>query len=133
MPDIEPGSTPTVASEISLSDVDAGVPAGAQFDEIPRTVLGYLIFKWLLLLIGILLGLLTVYGVLSYPSISDARSLAGASGDAGVILQQAKAEWVSSIKDLGQIFLITPVLPLLGAVLGYIFGRHEQASPSNSD
>jgi hypothetical protein len=28
-----------------------------------------------------------------------------------------------SIKELGQIFLLTPVFPLIGAVLGYIFGR----------
>jgi hypothetical protein len=35
-------------------------------------------------------------------------------------------DWITSIKDLGQIFLLTPVFPLIGTVIGYMFGRQQE-------
>lgn len=119
--------------EISFDQVESDVPAGARFSELPRGVLGYKIFKWLLLLVGVLLFLLTMYAVFTYPSPSDARLLADDPAGAAVAYGQLKSDWLSSVKDLGQIFIITPVLPLIGAVLGYIFGKDEQSPSSSSD
>jgi hypothetical protein len=45
--------------------------------------------------------------------------------------QQARSDWLTHVKDLGQLFLLTPVFPLMGAVIGYIFGdRRSQQKPS---
>jgi len=79
----------------------------------PTQRLGYKIFLWLLALIATELVLLLMYGVLTYPR-SD-------------VWDDNKAAWFTSIKDLGQLFLLTPLFPLLGAVIGYMFGR-QQAS-----
>lgn len=129
----EPLGAEPEPAEISLTQLDSEVPSGARFEEIPRGVLGYRIFKWLLLLVAVFIALLTVYGFLTYPKLADSRTLAGPNGDAVAAFRQARADWLSSVKDLGQIFLITPVLPLIGAVLGYIFGRNEQDPGSSGD
>jgi hypothetical protein len=43
--------------------------------------------------------------------------------------EQARSDWLTHLKDLGQLFLLTPVFPLMGAVIGYIFGdRRSQES-----
>jgi hypothetical protein len=40
-------------------------------------------------------------------------------------------DWVQQIKDLGQLFLLTPVFPLIGTVIGYIFGVRKNSGNSN--
>jgi hypothetical protein len=42
--------------------------------------------------------------------------------------REARASWLTEVKELGQLFILTPLLPLLGTVLGYIFGREQRAS-----
>lgn len=120
-------------TEISFEELERDVPSGAKFREMPRGVLGYRIFKWLLLLVAVLLALLTLYAYLTYPDLKDIQALAGRDGDAMNAYSQARSDWLSSVKDLGQIFIITPVLPLIGAVLGYIFGRNEQVPGSSNE
>jgi hypothetical protein len=36
-------------------------------------------------------------------------------------------------KDLGQLFLLTPVFPLLGAVIGYMFGRQQAGAGAGGE
>ena len=96
--------------------------------------LGFRIFKWLLGLIAVLLVGLTVTGWSTYPErgqfVPDAAS---ATAEQWAAFAAAKAAWVTQLKDLAQTFLFAPVFPLLGAVLGYIFGRegagHTDARP----
>ncbi|MEV6644701.1 hypothetical protein [Amycolatopsis sp. NPDC051371] len=98
----------------------------------PVSQLGYSIFKWLLLLAGILIGIISLYAFPTYPSPSDVAALIGRGGgqiDAVEASRRLHADWLQQIKDLGQLFLLTPVFPLIAAVIGYIFGvrngKHE--------
>jgi hypothetical protein len=77
----------------------------------PTQRLGYKIFLWLLGLIVVELALLLLYGAMTYPR--------------GNAWDDNKATWLTSVKDLGQLFLLTPVFPLLGAVIGYMFGKQQ--------
>ena len=129
----EPSGARLEAAEISIDELDNEVPPGARFKELPRGVLGYRIFKWLLLVVAVFIALLTLYGFLTYPKLAYSQTLAGPHGDAVAAFREARADWLTSVKDLGQMFLITPILPLIGAVLGYIFGRNEQDPASSGD
>ena len=83
--------------------------------------IGYRIFKWLLLVAGLLLLLLVVYAWQTYPAASDIDDVVGANASDQARLaamESARAAWLTSVKDLGQLFVLTPVFPLIGAVIG---------------
>ena len=98
--------------------------------------LGFRIFKWLLLVIAVMTGLIALFAWQTYPDASAylPSMKATPSGTASprpptaeelASWQTAEASWRTSVKDIGQLFLLTPVFPLLGAVIGYIFGREK--------
>lgn len=120
-------------AQISLADVENRVPNRAAFQIPPRRLVGLMIFKWLLWLVAGMIALLVLYGWATYPRIDEIRSLAGAGLEATAAYTEARAAWVASIKDLGQLYLITPILPLLSAVLGYMFGRNETVAEDPDD
>ncbi len=114
--------------QISLLDVESTTfPRKATF-SMPRRMMGLKIFKWLLWLVVGMVVLLAWYGWATFPRVGEFRSLAGHGPSALAAYSKARADWVSSVKDLGQLFIVTPVLPLLSAVLGYMFGRNEADS-----
>ena len=113
--------------DVSLDDLDRRISKNAKFEEIPKGVLGYIIFKWLLLITGVLLTLLVTYGIATYPQFAHYKSLATSKNNALSLYAAAQAQWSNNIKGFGETFLITPIIPLIGTVLGYIFGRHEQS------
>jgi hypothetical protein len=81
--------------------------------------IGYRIFKWLLLLAGIIFLALVFFAVFTFPrGVPDSVPIE----QRFQVLQDARAAWLGQLKDLAQVFLLTPVFPLMGAVLGYIFG-----------
>ena len=86
--------------------------------------LGFRIFKWLIALTVFMLVLLVIYGWTTYPNRSDffPKSSTGPT-DPWKAYQDARDSWVTQIKDLGQLFVLTPLFPLMGAVIGYIFGK----------
>jgi hypothetical protein len=86
--------------------------------------LGFRIFKWLLGLVLLLLVGLAVTGWMTYPAKGQFVPDPGtATAEQWGALAAAKTAWVTQLKDLSQTFLFAPVFPLLGAVIGYIFGR----------
>lgn len=101
--------------------------AGSEPQVPPLAQLGYKIFRYLLLLIAFVGVLLVVYALTTYPSQDEIQEIIGnAEGvEALQAWRETRAEWVDQFKDLGQLFLVTPIVPLLGAVLGYIFGRQQ--------
>lgn len=42
--------------------------------------------------------------------------------------QEARTEWFGEIRQIGQLYLVAPLIPLLGTVLGYIFGRQQETT-----
>jgi hypothetical protein len=129
-------------------------------DTDPPQVVGYKIFVRLLLLVLLLLGLLTFYAWVSYPKYEEILGLVDSANASALRVtsvppttsrnsgspevdytvaavnpaeawEQARRAWLTNLKDLGQLFLLTPVFPLIGAVIGYIFGERrgrEEAS-----
>lgn len=75
------------------------------------SLIGWWAFRLLVVFIGMSYLALAVFAWSIYPSTV-----------------QARVEWLAVIKELGQMFVLTPFLPLLGAVLGYIFGREQRTS-----
>jgi hypothetical protein len=101
----------------------ATFPGGAGIAQ-----LGYRIFKWFLALAVLMTAGLVLYGWLSYPSESDVARAVGEGASAAArtdAYTQLHADWLQQVKDLGQLFLLTPVFPLLGTVIGYLFGVRE--------
>jgi hypothetical protein len=98
--------------------------------------IGYRIFKWLLLLVAVVMVSLGAYAYVTYPTIGDIQTLlpSGRSGTEIVTLTKEMREaWLSDVKDLAQNFLLTPIMPLLAAVVGYIFGRSHSVSAKSED
>jgi hypothetical protein len=97
--------------------------------------LGYRIFKWLLALAVLLLAVLTWYGLISYPNEADVNTAVTgqATPDRLAAAKQLQYDWLQQIKDLGQLFLLTPIFPLIGAVIGYIFGVRKSEAGDNRD
>ena len=96
--------------------------------------IGYRIFKWLLLLTVAVMAGLAVYAFLTYPTmaeISDAAPNGISSADLRDLTKDSRADWISNLKDLAQLFLLTPIFPLLAAVIGYIFGRSHLMPPED--
>lgn len=91
----------------------------------------------MLALVALLVILIFLYAVFTLP---DRAAIIGGSLPADTPFQAkpdaasaAQTDWLTSVKDLGQLFLITPVFPLIGAVIGYIFGVSRQASADATD
>jgi hypothetical protein len=118
-------SRPPVSLD-TIAEAQVRETGPSQFREIPVRVLGREIFLWLLGLVIIELALIATYAWWTYPSLDEViKANTGSSTDVPQAWADARSEWVSSLKDLGQIFLLTPVFPLIGAVMGYMFGRQQ--------
>jgi hypothetical protein len=136
------------ASQISIEELLARAGGLAPASPPPLEVIGWWAFRLLLAFIGLSFLALAVFAWQTYPSLEyfdQTRMVAGQSssitqptmelmnapGDNTnlaplAMWQEAREQWFAQIKDLGQVFILTPLLPLLGAVLGYIFGREKQ-------
>jgi len=91
--------------------------------------IGFRMFKWLVALVFLLLIAVVVYGILTYPSQDDLLKLAELDRSkkrAAQIVASARDQWQRSVIELGVQFVITPIVPLLGAIAGYIFGVSRQ-------
>ena len=94
--------------------------------------LGYRLFKWLLVLAFFLIAGLMGYAWWTYPTTADASALLPASADLAERLdavRDLRRDWLQQVKDLGQMFVLTPVLPLIAAVVGYLFGVRRSGPP----
>jgi hypothetical protein len=124
-PPSPPGEQPLPVKSLD-SITKEQVKETGQFREIPVRVLGREIFLWLLGLVIIELVLIATYAFWTYPRLDEViKANAGSGTDVPQAWADARSEWVTSVKDLGQIFLLTPVFPLIGAVMGYMFGRQQ--------
>jgi hypothetical protein len=94
--------------------------------------IGYRIFKWLLLLTAFVMFLIFLYAFFTFP---DRAAIVNGSWSTDTPFKTkldaasaAQADWLASVKDLAQLFVITPLFPLMGAVIGYVFGVSRQPS-----
>lgn len=117
-------------TRVAVEDLWKGRKTGSLREVPPLSRLGYQIFKWLIGLICAFVIVLCLFAVFTYPRLEDIRGLVPSGTDALGPWREMRAEWMTQFKDLGQLYLVTPILPLLGAVMGYIFGRHQSETDS---
>ncbi|HJT91750.1 MAG TPA: hypothetical protein VJ777_07370 [Mycobacterium sp.] len=87
--------------------------------------IGLYLFQLLAALVALSLVCLVLYGWLTFPRLGEVRKALGPNADVDGLRswQEMRGQWSSDLKDLAQLFVVTPLLPLLGTVIGYIFGR----------
>jgi hypothetical protein len=99
----------------------------------PLVIIGWRAFLVLVAFIGVSYVVMAVFAWSIYPQLSTFGIEVNAPGlcAPGTVArwQDTHEQWLATIKELGQLFIVTPLLPLLGAVLGYVFGR-ERRDPS---
>lgn len=103
--------------------------ASSPGDDNGKHEIGYRIFRWLLGLLAAMLLALFLFGWLTYPDQGDiSGAIAGITDtkQRNEIIQGMQDRWFQQVRDIGQLFILTPVFPLLGAVVGYIFGSRKQ-------
>jgi hypothetical protein len=118
-------------------EAQAGLPSVDQFalDQVvvrqgpvppvapPLVVVAWRVFLVLVAFMAVAYLSIAAFAVSTYPSLKDFPS------GTVVDLRNARAEWLAATKELGQTFVLTPLLSLLGAILGYLLGRERRTSP----
>jgi hypothetical protein len=143
----DPNATRQAIEELRLLQVVSTAPAPVSSDggSVMRKLatfptgagvaqLGYRIFKWLLVLAAVMTACLVGYAWATYPTEADVAAAANGNETIAALTDaytRLMADWVQQIKDLGQLFLLTPVFPLIGTVIGYIFGVRKNSGNSN--
>jgi hypothetical protein len=97
--------------------------------------LGFRIFKWLLAVATLLLILIVTHAIRSYPSQADVLSVLPPNATMEqrlAAIREVQSQWLASIQGLAQTFVLTPLFPVIGAVVGYIFGvSRQQMQPTD--
>lgn len=75
---------------------------------------------------------MVVYAVLKYPQMSDLEELVSDETERLVAWRETRTEWFTQFKELGQLFVLGSLLPLLGTIAGYIFGRLQGSEEGSS-
>lgn len=126
--DVASGADPAAVVLSVEEAVRRSTPQDAAFTEVTGLQrLGFSIFVALLVTSGVLFAALMTFAATTYPELSQVTGLVAENGDKLASWQAAQDDWRTSVKDLGTTFLVTPVLPLLGIVIGYIFGERARA------
>jgi ABC-type polysaccharide/polyol phosphate export permease len=75
-------------------------------------------------LIGLVLLLVALFGLATYPDDEIALVRAGPDEEATLAaIQDLRDSWFSQVKDLLQLLVVSILVPLLTTLIGYIFGR----------
>ena len=100
-----------------------------------RSRIGFYILLLLIAYGGLALAALTVWGAWTYPTIGDVTKIVGTGTepDRVAVYRDLRSDWLATVKDLGMTFTITPVLTLLGTVIGYIFRGSASEEPGDGE
>jgi hypothetical protein len=110
--------------KVGLDEIAAAETAGGKVSHKTLPEIGLDAFRAILLFSAFMVLLLGVFAWVTYPDMAALERLV-ATDAVMPTYQQLQAEWFSRLKDLGQLYVLTPLLPLLAVVLGYIFGRRS--------
>lgn len=120
----------TTSRPIDLADITRSTNLDrSRVDDIPRTRLGLAVFRTV---VGLVAGVgvaLSIYAVVSYPSVADVRALLGPDATGAATLtawREIRAEWVQQMRDIAQLALFGSLIPLLGTIIGYMLGRQDR-------
>lgn len=92
--------------------------------------LGWKLFTWVLIALGVGAALLCGYAIATYPDGQViATAVTGLSATERVeLLRELRADWHDQVRQTAQVVLIGPLITLLTAIVGYIIGRGESPS-----
>jgi hypothetical protein len=112
----------------NLPDEVAAGGSASDYEKARMTIGGWIV-GGLLLLIVLALGFIAAYAFTTEPSVKETSSLIGTGTASLADLQEKRhAAWFSEIKDLLQILIVGLLVPLLATLIGYLFGRQQQAA-----
>jgi hypothetical protein len=131
--------------KISLDEIAKN--AGAD-EPATRLKLGKELLIWIVPFLGLAFLLFAAFAAWTYPHLSEFTGLTGCGVDStaagpasdAVTCQAsplpgseavklwgaARAEWVTQTKDLGQLFIISPLIPLFATAVGYMVGQRDR-------
>jgi hypothetical protein len=103
--------SPQTSGDLSLEEIARDAKLEAHDWKTTQFLGGLDLAKLLIKLIGVVLLLIALFAVLTFP---------GKSAPAAV-----RESWFSEIKDLIQLLVVSLLVPILATLIGYIFGRNE--------
>jgi hypothetical protein len=100
-------------------------PQGTGVEEPSLRIIGRSLTKWIIALMVLMLIMISIYSVLTYPRIDSIAKFAdkGKQLDA---YREYQATWFGQVKDLLQ-WSLSLLGALLSTIIGYIFGREASA------
>ncbi len=118
--------TPSKSGPIRIEEVADKASLSAEDLDSQRIRQGFGLAWGLIALIGLVLVLVAIYAVATYPDIGSARAYFGRAASPSA-LRDLRDSWFSQIKDLLQLLVVSLLVPLLATLIGYIFGRQSSA------
>jgi hypothetical protein len=122
----------TPAAKISVEQVKDSLDEPKSLDRY-RLQIGLGVVIGLLVLIVLVLLLVAVFAFATYPEADEIRSTVEKKSNLHKALSDDRDGWISNIKDLLQLLLVSLLVPTLTTVIGYIFGRQEGARSSGEN
>jgi hypothetical protein len=115
---------------ISIDEIAKRASLEADLTPLPRERLraGAGLARGLLALTALVIVLIAVFAILTYPSFEEVHRLAldckpGTPGcDLLAAQQQRITAWFDDVKDLVQLLVVSLLIPLLATLIGYLFG-----------
>jgi hypothetical protein len=131
LPEGRPRSVVTEAEAVAAAEPVPGQRARhTDVTEIPYTRLGFRIFAAILILTALMMFVLIVFAVITYPSAEDAHAILGATTPGPAALsdwQDMQTQWFDQVTRLAQFLVFGSVLPLLATVVGYLLGERRSS------
>ena len=119
--------TPTVP-KVRLTDLEADVGARPlSAVERHRGRLGLRFAGLIFAMFVISLIFVVIVAVTSYPDIADYPPGSASGPGADRTYLEARQSWLSGVKDLLQILVVSLLVPMLSSLIGYLFGRRDGA------
>lgn len=119
--------SPHPIKEVTVDSIYRGRGGRSKVKQLSeRARLGWRIFLSVLLLALALVVALVVLALASYPYSENFRDADGVMTEAQLqVWIDARAEWLRQVTNMGQVFLFTSIVPLLGTIAGYLLGERS--------
>jgi len=117
------------AETISWTDVEKGT---GKVELTATQMIGFQLFKIVTGLLGALIVILAAYALLTWPRADEVGSLLEGleASERAAALRDLRSDWHGEVRSLAQLLVIGPFVPILSAIVGYMFGRNETPTQS---
>jgi hypothetical protein len=121
-----PSSTVTVPT-LSVAQIAAQAGLSGEASTPPLVRIGYrLTIALLVLIAGVFIWVMIYAAMTQPPSLGKVKEFFPSdTAKAFDSFERLRTSWLSQIKDLLQLLVVSLLVPLVATVIGYIFGRRE--------